>query len=134
MAKLHKRTYIMPPHPHERPTRNLFTCHFLLASTPSYTVAGLALFVYLGGARMRRFIVLACAMALGVSLSSTYAGAAFASARPAASPDWLIVVSPGQSIQARQSSSSWLHYPDPAGRVPPERPDPYQRDHLAGLG
>jgi Right handed beta helix region len=50
---------------------------------------------------MRRFIVLACAMALGVLLSSTYAGAAFASARaPAASPHWLIVVSPGQSIQA----------------------------------
>jgi hypothetical protein len=29
-------------------TRDLFTCHFLLASTPSYTVAGLALFVHPG--------------------------------------------------------------------------------------
>jgi hypothetical protein len=46
-------------------------------------------------------MVLACAAALGVSLSGAAAGAAEASAKaPATSPAWLIVVSPGQSIQA----------------------------------
>jgi len=50
---------------------------------------------------MRRFMMLACAAALGVSLSTTCAGAALASAKsPSASRRWLIVVSPGQSIQA----------------------------------
>jgi Right handed beta helix region len=51
---------------------------------------------------MRRFMILACAAALGISLSTTCAGAAFASAKSPASASrrWLIVVSPGQSIQA----------------------------------
>jgi hypothetical protein len=51
---------------------------------------------------MRRFMMLACAAALGVSLSTTCAGAALASAKSPASSSrrWLIVVSPGQSIQA----------------------------------
>ena len=51
---------------------------------------------------MRRFVMLACAAALGVSLSTTCAGAALASAKSPASSSrrWLIVVSPGQSIQA----------------------------------
>lgn len=50
---------------------------------------------------MRRLIVLGFAAALGVSLSSAGAGAALAATRaPTASPSWVIVVSPGQSIQA----------------------------------
>jgi nitrous oxidase accessory protein NosD len=50
---------------------------------------------------MRRLMVLACAAALGISLSSIGAGAALASVTaPGAAHRWLIVVSPGQSIQA----------------------------------
>lgn len=53
-----------------------------------------------GGARMRRFITLACASALGISLSAAYVTEASAAARTPASGSTTIVVSPGQSIQA----------------------------------
>jgi hypothetical protein len=53
-----------------------------------------------GGARMRRFITLACASVLGISLSAAYVAQASAAARTPGSGGTTIVVSPGQSIQA----------------------------------
>src|SRR3984957_19554250 len=53
-----------------------------------------------GGARMRRFITLACASVLGISLSAAYVAQASAAARTPGSGATTIVVSPGQSIQA----------------------------------